>query len=268
MGLWGVVKNALNSTVGTNDFFSLDKLLMKLRNESTHVYDTPGTYTLAIPDYVSKIKVTACAGGGGGAGNRTSASSSRVAYGSQGGAGGDFIADRYFDVTPSSNLSITVGAGGAGSTGADLLPGAGKNGDNTIIGSLITLVGGKGGSYDGGTNFSLGNGGNGGAGGNKSDTSSTVANPAEDGENTICASGGRAGGMTGNLWVPGGGGGASLGNGGNGANTGTSSSAKKSATNGTMGGGGGGGHSAPPGGSGGTADSGGNGGDGYVRIEW
>lgn len=262
MGIWSAIKYALNSTLGTSNFLPLDKLLMKLRNDSIVVYDTPGTYTLAIPDYVSKIKVTACAGGKGGAFGGCNQSK----YGSapEGGTGGAWIVDEVFTVTPSSSIPITVGAGGNGGSysGSSNYPSIvyGDNGGNTVIGSLITLVGGGASGTNDGNNG--GNGGNGGYLGISS-SSSITNTPSSSGDATPYACGGKGGnneiisaGSYGRAC--GGGGGASLGNGGYGS-TGAGGNGRK---------GGGGGSSGRLIGAGGGSYSGGKGGDGYVRIEW
>jgi len=71
----------------------------------THEFSEAGTYTVAISKYVKRIRVTACGAGGGGA--------IKNDYNGGGGGGGAAIVDKEFDVVSGSNLSITVGKGGA-----------------------------------------------------------------------------------------------------------------------------------------------------------
>lgn len=64
------LKENVNSTMDAEGFAPLDQLLLgKIREiwGETHIFDKPGTYTLELPDYVTKVIITACAAGGGGA---------------------------------------------------------------------------------------------------------------------------------------------------------------------------------------------------------
>lgn len=77
------------------------------------VYAVGGTF--AVPKGVTKLYISACGAGAGG-------------------QAGEAIFYEPYTVTPGSGLTLTIGAGGT----------AGKNGGNTIIGSLRTLKGGTG----------------------------------------------------------------------------------------------------------------------------
>lgn len=133
MGIWAEIKHALNSTLGTSSFTSLDKLLgTKIETVDTNVkglrgggqtFTSSGTFT--VPYGVTKIWVTACAGGQAG---YYLAGASNIA---SGGAGGDWIVRRAYSVTSGSKLSITVGKGGTTS---------GAFGGSTVVGSLVTLA--------------------------------------------------------------------------------------------------------------------------------
>ena len=81
-----------------------------------------GTFT--VPDGVTKILVTACAGGQAGyySGGNSEA---------EGGDGGDWIFRQPYSVVPKSSISITVGQGGKSS---------GAKGSSTVIGALVTLT--------------------------------------------------------------------------------------------------------------------------------
>lgn len=91
------------------------------------IFTSNGTFV--VPSNVKRIWITACAGGKGG-----NIYNSNTNYG---GEGGDWIFKQPFSVSPSQSISIAVGKGGAGKTSSDENPGG-----NTVIGSLITLLGG------------------------------------------------------------------------------------------------------------------------------
>nr|DAU98908.1 MAG TPA: hypothetical protein [Bacteriophage sp.] len=129
MGIWAAVKYALNSTLGTSDFLSLDKMIQA---HGTQTFTEDGTFT--VPVGVTKIWITAC--GGGASCNR--GSSSNAAAGGQGGA---CIFKKAFKVTPGQKIPITIGRGGIyeSTTG-------GVAGNSTVVGNLVTLPGGARGS--------------------------------------------------------------------------------------------------------------------------
>lgn len=70
------------------------------------------------------------------------ASGPKIASKSIGGNGGEFVVDKYVDVSASSSVSVTIGAGGASVTGT--APLAGNSGSPTTFGALLTLSGGIG----------------------------------------------------------------------------------------------------------------------------
>ena len=108
------------------------------------------------PAGVNNIEVLVVAGGGGGGGS----------YGGGGGAGG-LIYNGSFSVTPSTQYTVTVGAGGAAGARNNTSPGNyGGVGGNSVFGSLTAIGGGGGGAYSGqSTVASSQNGGSGGGGG-------------------------------------------------------------------------------------------------------
>ncbi len=148
-------------------------------------YFTPGTYTWVIPDGVTCIKVECWGAGGGGGGAR---------YGHGGGGGGGAFNRATIFVNAGETYTITVGAGGLSSPGAN-----GSDGDISEVtgpGGSVTANGGSGGlrglfgngyggsggggifdGGDGGRSFGNGAGGGGGAGnnGNGNDGSNTAA---------------------------------------------------------------------------------------------
>lgn len=116
---WAEVKHALNSTLGENGFSSLDKMIQG----GVKRFTENGTFT--VPDGVYKILITACAGGERGRYNPNPPVN--------GGQGGEWVFKSPYIVSPGDSISITVGKGGTSSSSL---------GGNTIIGSLLTLLGG------------------------------------------------------------------------------------------------------------------------------
>lgn len=228
-----------------------------------------GTFT--VPENVYTIFVTACGGGGGGGGTHKYTKNYDRYYNGSGGGGAEAIVRKPFSVTPLTQMFITVGKGGNGGVysnyNSDESTSYGADGTSTVIGSLITLLGGQGGRVGDTLSFlpARNGGGYGGLSSSKGEEVETI--PAtQNGGDGILGKGGIAltpvfniesTSSAGSIYsYGGGGGGGSLGNGGNGA------SYDIPATNGTRGGGGGGafydsGHHAS-----------GKGGDGYVLIEW
>ena len=210
------IKAYLNSTIGTSGFQSLDKLLFT--PHGTQTFTSNGTFT--VPDGVTKILVTAFGAGGGGSSG-------------YGGQGGDFIIKKAYSVAPKTNIPITIGVGGS----------EGNDGSATVIGNLVTLVGGgKGMRY-------------------KTHNGAFGGKQAENGQGNPVTHGGVCGTSDGRNG--GGGGGAGLERGGKGGDGANSSSYATSGEDGGIGAGGGGG---------GAHSSGlkrnGAGGDGIVIIEW
>ena len=107
--------------------------------QPTYFY-TSGTYT--VPDGVTTIYVSGCAGGGGGSF-------------CGGGGGGESIMRKQISVTPGESISITIGTGGHASstTGGSASVSSTKiasagDGGNTVFGNYFTLQGGKGIAYN------------------------------------------------------------------------------------------------------------------------
>ena len=228
-------------------------LLFLIGNEiaaqTTQVFTNVGTFTFTVPAGVTLIKVQ-CWGGGGGGGYGGSNGN-----GMNGGGGGAY-ASKDLLVTPTSQYTITVGAGGSGGTSST----SGTQGSNSSFGNLIIAVGGGvsnaqntaalGGAASlstGDIKYSGGNGGkgntstNGGGGGGGSSASSTANGIA---------------GITSTSQTGGTGGNGPDGDGGNGGNH----SGNQAAVG-----------TAPGGGGGGRGDANGNsasGGKGKVVISW
>ncbi len=260
----GSVMSKLNNIIIGNETneAKIDTVLTILGTKVTE-YLEAGIYNLELPTGLTKIKVTACGAGGGGAGTSSAGSAG-------GGGGGEAISEQEYDVTDISSLTITVGAGGKGGTSSSLGQNNGKSGGSTVIGNLVTLRGGNGGTF---TNGGIGIGatavGNGGSGGNGvyiAKGSTISGNSSAAGSSGLQGEGGKgvvaySTNTSNSSASAGGGGGGSIGLGGNGQNAlGNGSTPTKG------GGGGGGAHGL-------TSTSmeyinGINGADGYVKIEW
>ena len=233
MGIWAAVKYALNSTLGTSNFLSLDKMIQA---HGTQTFTSDGTFT--VPSGVTKIWVTAAAGGQAG----ENSSKSNLA-GGDGGAGGDCILKKAFSVAPEQVILITIGKGGT----SDL-----QVGGSTVVGNLVTLAGGD------NSRISTTGGGRGGSGGQKYSDSNSGIN-AENGQSGLLGIGGTVV-YTYRKYESGGGGGGSIGDGG--LPGGSKSEGYGDGHDGTNGGGGGGASGIN------YNYVGGRGGDGIVIIEW
>ncbi|SEM25096.1 hypothetical protein [Nonomuraea pusilla] len=111
---------------------------------TTQAYTTPGTYTFAVPNGVSQIKVVLTGAGGGGDGSFSSQQGVPAAGG--GGGGGGATSTCALPVRPGDTLTVTVGAGGA--AGSRGVPGGrdSRDGGN----STISYTGAGGASAEGG----------------------------------------------------------------------------------------------------------------------
>ena len=166
-------------------------------NYTYHTFTSTGTFTAL--ERIRGAEALVIAGGGGGARR----------HGGGGGAGG-VSHHNYQTFMPGSSYTVTVGAGGAGSTNSG--GGIGTIGGNSSFGSILSNGGGPG--IGTGTKSA----GNGGSGGGSSDygTSATIGGSAtqgntggavgygnnggggkDNGANTLCAGGGGGAGAVG-----------------------------------------------------------------------
>jgi len=149
-GTWRFIKNAWVNQNGTwRRFYGTDP--------GSETYLTPSTFNWTVPDGIYAITLTGC--GGGGQGGRGDGGANNDGPGS-GGGGSNLITSSY-NVTPGTQLAVTVGAGGAGSTGN------GFNGQATAVSgpgvNFFAAGGGGGGGVAGwgGTGLRAGLGANG-----------------------------------------------------------------------------------------------------------
>lgn len=117
---------------------------------------TVGSSTWTVPAGVTRIEVLVVAGGGGGGSE----------HGGGGGAGGVVYVSDYA-VTPTTSISYTIGAGGAGGTYSVTNGGGGDGttGSNSTFGTLIAYGGGGGIAYKNTATFNANPGKDGGSGG-------------------------------------------------------------------------------------------------------
>lgn len=277
MSDWAGIKHALNSTLGTEDFQSLDKLIsvrlaeFESVKDQKFIWDTPDTYYWTVPDGIYKIYVTACAGGGGG-GGRYGDTINGMRIGGSGGGGGMAIMNHPVSVTAGEQISIIIGRGGtAGDSSGSSISSVTSGGDGRSTALLrendspfspaISLAGGKGGTFEeisGGYESTGGaaGGAGGGAGGDGRNYNGSTNIYATNGAAGLIGEGGKA---DQNNY---GGGGGSLGNGGG---QGSSGSSYYPTITPTYGGGGAGG--APVNSSGQVRDAQ-EGADGYMLISF
>ena len=103
-----------------------------------------------MPDGANAIHVQAAVGGGSGGVQGADYDKAGGESGGSGGASGGYVSDQVYSVTEGETLTLTIGAGGAASSGSSYNTTAGDGG-NTVLsgattGSIFTLTGGDGGS--------------------------------------------------------------------------------------------------------------------------
>lgn len=128
-------------------------------NKSRSIVIT-SSQTINIPNWVTDIYVSGCAGGAGGTPG-AGGDSTYFGGGGGGGGAGQSIIRKKFTVTAGSSLTVTIGAAGIGGTSNTASGFSGTAGGDTVIGSLITLTGGKPGSLASSDTLSASGGSNG-----------------------------------------------------------------------------------------------------------
>ena len=179
------------------------------------VYSVHGSYTWTKPANVGYVSALLIGAGGGGGGASNLNTSSFVEHGGGGGGAGSCTQITRFSVT--SNLTITVGQGGAGGTTAAIPSNGGKGGTTSVaMGSVYYIA-------PGGSGGSAGTGSLGGGGGISAFNYNLGTNAGGAGVSNATPNNGSNGTYLANsaslpyLFMTGGGGG-----GGNGSNTGAS----------------------------------------------
>jgi len=152
-------------------------------------YNSPGTVSLPIPDYVNKVSTVLVGGGGGGAAGKAN-SNSTVFYNNPGGGGGALVWANDITVDPLLTYNVTVGSGGSGAVyNASKALGGNGGATSTNLPNAGIAYGGDGGGRGSSTNIGGGGGlRSGGDGGGK----------GGQGGYGFGAGGGGAGGYNGN----------------------------------------------------------------------
>ncbi|WP_275234786.1 phage tail protein [Pantoea ananatis] len=116
-----------------------------------------------VPDGVTTIYLSGCAGGGGGGGGGCRTNTSEFGGGAGGGGAGQSVIKRAITVKSGEIVDVIIGAGGVGGTTSVNSDGkAGGTGGNTVFGSYLTLIAGQGGDPGGGGSAQYGGAGGGG----------------------------------------------------------------------------------------------------------
>ncbi|KAG0009585.1 hypothetical protein BGZ81_003307 [Podila clonocystis] len=113
--------------------------------------------TFTVPEGVTRLWISACAGGGGGGGGGATSNTETGGYGGGGGGGGgagESVLCKRYTVKPGDTLPIVIGKGGAGGSAGAFADETerthhlsnGTPGGDTKIGSLLRLAGAEGGS--------------------------------------------------------------------------------------------------------------------------
>lgn len=187
-------------------------------------YNTPGTYTISVPPYVTSIKVEMWGGGGAGGGSSATQAFGNTYSRGGGGGGGAYKVLTINAPVVGSVYEFTVGLGGSAVNGGDGLPGqesifdeeianGGKGGKSVSNENGTGGEGGTGGTFKGGNGAGGGTYGSGGGGGGAGASALGANATNQNGANGGTGGGGKGGnGKTGNSngdmgTAPGGGGG-------------------------------------------------------------
>jgi hypothetical protein len=110
--------------------------------------------SVTVPTGANAIHVQAAVGGGSGGVVGAEYDKAGGESAGAGGASGGYVSDQVYSVTEGETLTLTVGAGGAGTSSNPYNSTAGDGGDTVLSGSttgtIFTLTGGEGGSGTGG----------------------------------------------------------------------------------------------------------------------
>ena len=262
----GTFTGALSAATGTfNGQLLAGVMDMSSFAGESHIFDTPGTYTLTVPSGKPSMRVTLLGGAGGGGGGGDF--SSNAGGGGGGGGGAGTYTSATYTLTAGDTVTITIGVGAAGgSGGAGGNGGTGGNGQASVVsapGVYLSASGGTGGGGGGIGGHSSGLGvdheGAGGAGGSVGGTGGGrgIKEIYGDGLVMLQSSAGGVGGQ---------GGASAYGSKGSGGVGGTTYAYPASGTSGSTGSGGGGGGGAAHSNQNGAA--GGSGGNGFAVIEF
>lgn len=157
--------------------------------------------SLIVPADITTVWISGCAGGGGGGGGTGNYIQGAAAPCPGGGGAGEFVISQPYQVVPGQTLDILIGTRGlGGERGVPLVnePSDGTDGGDTVVGSILTLKGGKGGRRGISAPNGAYSGGRGGAGfpqgGSGTDGTPSPDNASHAGQSGAGASGPFGGG--------------------------------------------------------------------------
>lgn len=119
--------------------------IIKYMQGGVKEFTSNGTFT--VPAYVKKIRVDAVGGGaGGGAGGGYWSTSDYGAAAGGGGGAGEYVTNKYLNVTPNSTISVIIGSGGTGGKFVwrmtNMRASNGTNGTASIVNGVTIARGG------------------------------------------------------------------------------------------------------------------------------
>lgn len=239
----------------TGDFVYFDEIFFGIPEVSPESFTVPGTYTWTAPAGVTSVQCECWGGGGAGGGTNTTANTA-----GGGGAGGAYAKTTSIAVTPGTNYTVTVGAGGVHNTPSSNNT-APAGGDSWFINNTTILA--KGGA--GGQNRTTAGNGTAGSGTTTGSIGSTLFAGGNASAGASATAGGGGGGGAGDSGAGGNATGATAGTGGTsgGGNGGAGATNGAGSTASAPGGGGGGARNSAS-----TARNGGDGGAGKVILTW
>ena len=140
-------------------------------NYKVHSFTSSGTFSVSVvPVDPSSAELDYLIIAGGASGGANS--------GSGGGAGGRLFLENYTGITSTGDITVTVGAGGAGTTSY----GRGNNGANSVFNSITATGGGAGGGWTSASSHQTGSdGGSGGGSSNNQAGGSGISGQGNDG---------------------------------------------------------------------------------------
>ena len=135
------ITGAMQKNQNGGDIPDVAKFLQNLGLHETGFATLTSSGNFTVPEGVTELWISGCAGGAGGGGSQTT--SNATVAGSGGGSSGGFVQRFKLAVTPGQVIPYTIGAAGTGGAAGG---GIGGDGGNTTFGSYLTLLGGKGGA--------------------------------------------------------------------------------------------------------------------------
>lgn len=141
--LCGNSGGSLPVLAGTQPNHAINLFQLQTRTPNQQTFTSSGSFT--VPDGVTTLYLSGCAGGGGGGGGGGNPTTGSSGGGGGGGGAGNIAINQSVTVVPGQTYTVTIGARGNGGANSGLSSSDGKNGTaggTTSFGSLLTLSGG------------------------------------------------------------------------------------------------------------------------------